>query len=143
MRHLGPPAPTPPHAPGPLAFSDPGYVRSILEKAGFTNVVIDRETPDIIGSTPEEEAEYACIMGPPARLIDEKKPDDAVRETIRREMVEAFAAYARGKADAASVNGVPGDGAPPALITRDAARMFSVSAGLGVSESASCRRDGR
>jgi SAM-dependent methyltransferase len=95
LRHLGPPAPTPPHTPGPLAFSDPGYVRSILERAGFADVVIDRETPDIIGSTPEEEAEHACIMGPPARLIDEKKPDDAVRETIRREMREAFAAYAR------------------------------------------------
>jgi SAM-dependent methyltransferase len=94
LRHLGPPAPTPPHMPGPLAFSDPGYVRSILESAGFANVVIDRETPDIIGSTPEEEAEHACIMGPPARLIDEKKPDDAVRETIKREMREAFAAYA-------------------------------------------------
>ncbi len=96
LSHLGPPAPTPPHTPGPLAFSDPGYVRSILEKAGFTDVVIDRETPDIIGSTPEEEAEHACIMGPPARLIDEKKPDNAVRETIRREMTEAFAAYAGG-----------------------------------------------
>jgi SAM-dependent methyltransferase len=95
LRHLGPPAPTPPHMPGPLAFSDPGYVRSILESAGFADVVIDRETPDIIGSTPEEEAEHACIMGPPARLIDEKKPDDAVRETIRREMTEAFAPYAR------------------------------------------------
>ena len=95
LRHLGPPAPTPPHMPGPLAFSDPGHVRSILESAGFADVVIDRETPDIIGSTPEEEAEHACIMGPPARLIDEKKPDDAVRETIRREMAEAFAAYAR------------------------------------------------
>jgi SAM-dependent methyltransferase len=94
LRHLGPPAPTLPHMPGPLAFSDPGYVRSILESAGFANVVIDRETPDIIGSTPEEEAEHACIMGPPARLIDEKKPDDAVRETIKREMREAFAAYA-------------------------------------------------
>jgi SAM-dependent methyltransferase len=95
LRHLGSPAPTPPHTPGPLAFSDPGYVRSILERAGFAGVKIERETPDIIGSTPEEEAEYACIMGPPARLIDEKKPDDAVRETIRRQMAEAFAAYAR------------------------------------------------
>jgi SAM-dependent methyltransferase len=95
LRHLGPPAPTPPHMPGPMAFSDPGYVRSILESAGFADVVIDRETPDIIGSTPEEEAEHACIMGPPARLIDEKKPDDAVRETIRREIREAFVAYAR------------------------------------------------
>ena len=95
LRHLGPPAPTPPHLPGPLAFSDPGYVRSILESAGFADVVIDRETPEIIGSSPEEEAEHACIMGPPARLIDEKKPDDAGRQTIRREMAAAFAAYAR------------------------------------------------
>jgi SAM-dependent methyltransferase len=96
LRHLGAPAPTPPHAPGPLAFSDRDYVRSILERAGFADVVIDRKTPDIIGSTPAEEAEYACVMGPPARLIDEKKPDQPVRATIRQEMVEAFAAYARG-----------------------------------------------
>ena len=97
LRHLGPPAPSDRRAPGPLAFGDPGYVRSILETAGFADVAIDRETPVIFGATPEEEAEYACAMGPPARLIDEKKPDDAVRETIRREMVEAFAAYAQGK----------------------------------------------
>ncbi len=96
LRHLGPPAPTPPHAPGPLAFSDRDYVRSILKAAGFADIVIDRATPDIIGSTPADEAEYACVMGPPARLIDEKKPDQAVRATIRREMIEAFAAYARG-----------------------------------------------
>jgi SAM-dependent methyltransferase len=95
-RHLGPPAPKPPHMPGPMAFSDPGYVRSILEAAGFADVEISRETPAIIGSTPEEEAEHACIIAPAGRLIDEKKPDDTVRETIKREMVEAFAAYARG-----------------------------------------------
>ena len=97
LRRLGPPAPSDPRAPGPLALSDPGYVRSILETAGFAQVAIARETPEIIGSTPEEEADYACAMGPPARLIDEKEPDKAVRETIRREMVEAFAAYAQGK----------------------------------------------
>jgi SAM-dependent methyltransferase len=95
LRHLGAPAPTPPHMPGPLAFSDQDYVRSILEASAYADVMIKRETPDIIGSTPEEEAEFACSMGPPARLIDEKKPDDALRETIRREMTEAFAGYAR------------------------------------------------
>jgi hypothetical protein len=83
--------------PGPLAFSDPGYVRSILETAGFARVEMNRETPDIIGSTPEEEADYACIMSPAGRLIDEKKPDEAVREKIRQQMVEAFAAYAGSK----------------------------------------------
>jgi SAM-dependent methyltransferase len=97
LRHLGPPAPSDPRAPGPLAFSDPGYVRSILDTAGFADVTIDHETPVIFGSTPEEEAEYACAMGPPARLIDEKKPGEAVREAIRREMIETFAAYAQGK----------------------------------------------
>jgi SAM-dependent methyltransferase len=97
LRHLGPPAPKPPHMPGPLAFSDPGYVRSILETAGFAEVEISRETPAIIGSTPEEEAEHACIIAPAGRLIDEKKPDDAVRAKIRQEMTEAFATYAGGK----------------------------------------------
>jgi SAM-dependent methyltransferase len=97
LRHLGLPAPQPPRAPGPLALSDPDYVRSILDTAGFADIAIDRETPTITGSTPEEEAEHACIMGPSGRLIDEKKPEEALRERIRREVVEAFAAYARGK----------------------------------------------
>jgi SAM-dependent methyltransferase len=95
LRHLGPPAPKPPHMPGPLAFSDPGYVRSILETAGFADVEISRETPAIIGSTPEEEAEHACIIAPAGRLIDEKNPGEALRETIKQEMTAAFAAYAR------------------------------------------------
>ena len=97
LRQLGPPAPTPPRMPGPLAFSDRDYVRTVLETAGFADIEINRETPDIISSTPEEEAEHACIMGPSARLIDEKKPDDAVRATIKREIKEAFAAYAGDK----------------------------------------------
>ena len=98
LRYLGPPAPQPPRAPGPMAFADPDYVRSILDTAGFADVEIDREMPLIAGSTPEEEAEHACIMGPSGRLIDEKNPDDALRERIRREIVEAFAAFAQGKA---------------------------------------------
>jgi SAM-dependent methyltransferase len=97
LRHLGPPGPQPPRAPGPLAFRDPEYVRSILDTAGFAEVEIAPEKPLITGSTPDEEAEHACIMGPSGRLIDEKKPDETLRQTIRREMVEAFAAHARGK----------------------------------------------
>jgi len=96
LRHLGPPAPKDPRAPGPMAFSDPDYVRSFLGAAGFDVIEIYREAPNIICSSPEEEAEHACIMGPPGRLIDEKQPDAAVRETIRREMTEAFAAHVRG-----------------------------------------------
>ena len=96
LRHLGPPAPKPPHAPGPMAFAEPDYVRSFLEGAGYEGIEIRRETPDIIGAGPQEEAEHACIMGPSARLIEEKKPQESVRELIKQEMTEAFAAYAKG-----------------------------------------------
>lgn len=98
LRHLGPPEPKPPRAPGPMAYADPEYVRGFLTKAGFTEIAADREHPGISASAPREEAEHACIMGPSGRLIDEKKPDEATRQTIRREIEEAFAAQARGGA---------------------------------------------
>jgi SAM-dependent methyltransferase len=96
LRHLGPPEPKPARAPGPMAFSDPDYVRLFLGTAGFAGIEIHRETPDIFASAPKEEAEHACIMGPSGRLIDEKKPGAATVETIRREIEEAFAAHAKG-----------------------------------------------
>jgi SAM-dependent methyltransferase len=96
LRHLGPPKPTPPRAPGPMAFADPDYVRSFLGAAGFTDIAIDRTHPGIVASAPAEEAEHSCLMGPSARLMDEKQPDDATRRTIRREIEDAFAAYFQG-----------------------------------------------
>jgi SAM-dependent methyltransferase len=95
LRHLGPPALKPPRAPGPMAFAEPDYVRSFLGAAGFEAIEIHRETPEVFAATPQEEAEHACIMGPSGRLIDEKKPDEATRQTIRREIEEAFAAHLR------------------------------------------------
>jgi SAM-dependent methyltransferase len=97
LRHLGPPAPKDPRAPGPFALADQDYVRSILEQAEYEAIEIHRETPDMIGSTPAEEAEYACVMGPSRVLIDEKQPDDATLTRIKQEMTEAFAAHAKGE----------------------------------------------
>jgi SAM-dependent methyltransferase len=96
LRHLGPPAPKPPHAPGPMAFADPEYLRSVLQGAGCEGIEIRRETPEMIGGSPAEEAEHALIMGPSGRLIEEKRPPESVRELIKQEMTEAFAAYAKG-----------------------------------------------
>ena len=96
LRHLGPPAPKPAHTPGPMAYADPDYVRSFLGAAGFAEIEIHREATTVFGSTPRQEAEHASLMGPPGRLIDEKKPDEATREAILREMEEAFAAHAQG-----------------------------------------------
>jgi SAM-dependent methyltransferase len=91
LGHLGPPEPKPPRAPGPMAFADADYVREFLSKAGFGEISIHREHPDIFASSAQEEAQHACIMGPSGRLIDEKQPDEATRQMIRREIEQAFA----------------------------------------------------
>jgi SAM-dependent methyltransferase len=94
LRHLGPPAPPPAHEPGPLAFGNPDYIREVLAAAGFGKIAVERAHPTIIGGSPEEEARQALLMGPTARLIDAKNPDDATRQTIAREIEAAFAAAA-------------------------------------------------
>ena len=94
LRHLGPPAPRPAHQPDPLAFSDPDYVRDVLTAAGFAEIAVERAHPTIIGASPEEEARQALSMGPTARLIEEKKPAEEIRQRLAREIEAAFAAAA-------------------------------------------------
>jgi SAM-dependent methyltransferase len=94
LRHLGPPAPAPAHEPGPLAFADADYIREFLTAAGFAEISVERAHPSIICGSPEEEAQHAQMMGPTARLIEEKKPADVTRQMIAREIEEAFAAEA-------------------------------------------------
>ena len=91
VRYLGPATPPPAHDPGPLAFGDPGYVNRVLSAAGFAEVNIDRVHPTIVCGSPEEEARQALTMGPTARLIEEKKPPEAIRQKIAQEIEAAFA----------------------------------------------------
>jgi SAM-dependent methyltransferase len=93
LHHLGPPAP-PAHELGPLAFGDPDYIRGVLTEAGFAEIAVERAHPTIICGSPEEEARQAVMMGPTARLIEAKGPDEATRQTIAREIKAAFAAEA-------------------------------------------------
>jgi SAM-dependent methyltransferase len=94
VRHLGPPAPKPANEPGPMAFADPDYIRGILDAAGFVEINVERAHPTITGGTPAEEARQALQMGPTARLIDEKSPDEATRQALARDLEAAFAAAA-------------------------------------------------
>ena len=87
----GPPTPPPAHQPGPLAFGDPNYIRRVLATAGFVEVNVDRAHPTIVCGSPEEEARQALMMGPTARLIEEKKPPEAIRQKIAQEIEAAFA----------------------------------------------------
>jgi SAM-dependent methyltransferase len=94
LRHLGQPAPSTDHVPGPLAFADPEYIRRVLAAAGFADITVERAHPTIAGGNPEEEARQALMMGPTARLIDAKKPNDATRQVIADEIAAAFATEA-------------------------------------------------
>jgi SAM-dependent methyltransferase len=94
LRHLGPPAPPPAHEPGPLAFGNPDYIRHVLATAGFAGITVERAHPTIMGGSPDEEARQALMMGPTARLIEEKKPSEATRQVIAHEIEAAFLAEA-------------------------------------------------
>ncbi len=94
VRHVGPPAPTPPHAPGPMAFRDPDYLRGILGRAGFVDIRIDKRAFHVVGRSAAAEAEHAGMLGPSGRLLDEKEADEATRQAIVEETEAAFASYA-------------------------------------------------
>jgi SAM-dependent methyltransferase len=94
VRHLGPPAQSTEREPGPLAFGNPDYIRRTLAAAGFADIAIERAHPTIIGGSAEEEARQALMMGPTARLIEAKKPDETTRRVVAEEIAAAFAAEA-------------------------------------------------
>ena len=94
VRALGPPAPKPPHAPGPVAFSDVAYLRDILESAGFAAPRIVTENITIAGGSPDEEAALACLMGPSFSLMEERAAPEELRAALRREIAAALLPYA-------------------------------------------------
>jgi SAM-dependent methyltransferase len=93
VKHLGPPAPTPPHEPGPMAFRDPDYLREILTKAGFAAIDIAPRGFHITGQTAESEAEHAAMFGPAWRLMEEKQAAEEARRAIIAETAAGFAPY--------------------------------------------------
>ena len=93
VKHLGPPAPSDPREPGPMAFRDPAYLHGILEKAGFGEVTIAPQAFRVRGATAANEAEHAAMFGPPWRLMEEKNAPEATRRAIIAETETAFAPY--------------------------------------------------
>lgn len=94
FQHVPPPEPTPPHAPGPFAFADADYIRSVLEGAGFSDVGI---TPHAITMAWGREDDLATTardmlnMGPVSRLLQDCDP--ALRETVSAAATEAMAPW--------------------------------------------------
>src|SRR5207237_8737167 len=79
VKHVGPPKPQPPHAPGPMALGDPDYVREVLNGAGFAEIAIEPTPFHVIGKSAASEAEHAGALGPSGRLLDETEADLATR----------------------------------------------------------------
>jgi SAM-dependent methyltransferase len=96
VARLGPPAPEPANAPGPMSLADPARTEAILARAGFADIEIRREPIEIAGGTPEEEVEHVFQMGPTARLIEQKNPAEPVLGTLRREIRDGFAPHVTG-----------------------------------------------
>ncbi len=94
VRRLGPPAPTPPDAPGPHVFGNRDYLRRVLEGAGFADIAIQPRDFGIHGETAAVLAEHVGMFGAVQRLMDEKGADAATRQAIVKETEAAFAAYA-------------------------------------------------
>lgn len=94
VKLVGPPAPQPPEAPGPMAFQNPDYLRRILDGAGFSNVRIEKRAFHVVGQSAQAEAEHASVLGPSGRLLDEKQAEEPTRHAVVDETAAAFAAFA-------------------------------------------------
>jgi SAM-dependent methyltransferase len=95
VKHLGPPAPQPAHAPGPNAYGDRDYLHAILAAAGFAAVAIEPRRFLVHGDTAAAAAEHAGQMGAVQLLMDEKQADPPTRAAIVRDIAAAFAPYER------------------------------------------------
>lgn len=86
---LPPQQPPEPNAPGPFAFADQARLKSILERAGFKNVKIEKlDTKVYMSATAREAAQFALGIGPLARAVAEC--DDATKAKIAERVAVAL-----------------------------------------------------
>ena len=70
-RHLSPPAPPPPGAPGPFGFADAERVRDILAAAGFADIAIEPFDTPIGGNSLADSLRLSQRVGPLGALLRE------------------------------------------------------------------------
>jgi SAM-dependent methyltransferase len=86
-RHFGEPEPTPPRAPGPLAFSEREYVSEILAAAGFRETEVETIPVTMSSTDPLPQAAQFCLrMGPAARLVKANSPDAATLDAVAADL---------------------------------------------------------
>jgi len=136
LRRLGPPAPSDPRAPGPLALSDPGYgLRALDPRDG--RICRGRDRP-----RDARDHRVDARGGSGLRLRDgASRPTDRREETQRSRAGDDPAGDGRNirglrpeQRNAASVDGVSGNRAPPALIAGGAPTALPEYRARGIGE---------
>jgi SAM-dependent methyltransferase len=94
VARLGPQPPTPPDAPGPMAFRDVGRVLGILEAAGFVAGAAERIDGDLYNSGGLDAVmRLLGRIGPLPRLFRENGTSEADREAILAEVRAVLAPF--------------------------------------------------
>ncbi len=93
-RHLGPPDPPPPGAPGPMSLSDRTHLGNVLTAAGYRNIDIAEAHPMLHTEEPAAEARFMTSMGPASALIRDRGADEATVRAIEAELTAALARFA-------------------------------------------------
>jgi SAM-dependent methyltransferase len=95
VARMGPVAPTPPDAPGPMAFRDIPRVCAILRDAGFTAVKGEQVTNDLHHpGGPEALVRLASHVGPIARILRETNATEDDEAAIRNGLRDALQPFA-------------------------------------------------
>lgn len=96
LRHLPPPAPPVPNAPGPFAFADPERVRAILGESGFADIAVTPHSRTMRFSeapTLRESVQELAKVGPIGSLLTDQ--DGPVLEKVLGAMEEVLNPYYR------------------------------------------------
>ena len=91
-RHITPPEPGDPDAPGPFAFAEPERVRRILSRAGFSDIETERVIEKVGGGTLDETANLLAEVGPLNSILD--SIDEQTRRAIVADIRAALAGLA-------------------------------------------------
>ena len=92
--HLLPPMPPgDPNAPGPFAFADSGRVRTVLDSAGFTDVVIDPLDISTGADSLEDSVFVALRVGQLGTALRQVGADDKLKRDVEAALSEALKAH--------------------------------------------------
>lgn len=98
MQRLGKVTPTPPRAPGPMAFEEADYVTDILTRAGLEEISVTRADLHLTPlGTPADVAALAMRIGPATRIIAEREGTPADAAAIEAAIAEAMAGFDTGR----------------------------------------------